>query len=200
MDISAGIQKKIDPEDDDFDYVYHLPHANPDRIIHRDPLKSTTPTKSLKVVRSMSTKLSMTSPHSIHDIRCMLNPSLAILHESGMNSRVSSRRASRTSRPASPKSLGGELAPIKTNGLADFLRRTKSKLNTVSPGPEFKFTVEDVGDEDCHVSVVDGGGLSFRAMPDIVYKYVNPNYVAGGGLALMALMILQVIISIATEG
>ncbi|TPX44009.1 hypothetical protein SeMB42_g04472 [Synchytrium endobioticum] len=37
MDFMGGERRKRGGEDDDFDYVYHLPHANPDIIVKRDP-------------------------------------------------------------------------------------------------------------------------------------------------------------------
>ncbi|TPX33111.1 hypothetical protein SmJEL517_g03934 [Synchytrium microbalum] len=37
MDFMGGEKRKRGGDDDDFDYVYHLPHANPDIIVRRDP-------------------------------------------------------------------------------------------------------------------------------------------------------------------
>eukprot|EP00842_Homolaphlyctis_polyrhiza_P006555 jgi/Hompol1/6900/HPOL_003765-RA len=73
LDITAGIKKVIREDEDDFDYIYHLPHADLDRLPTRDPFKplkeATLPPKSKSI-----SQLSQSSLHSVRDLRNMLNP------------------------------------------------------------------------------------------------------------------------------
>jgi hypothetical protein len=59
--------------DDDFDYIYHLPHADPLRIVFRDPLKL----NQISINKASSIgQLSQISKHSVKQLRAMLDPSL----------------------------------------------------------------------------------------------------------------------------
>nr|KAJ3423300.1 hypothetical protein HK105_006101 [Polyrhizophydium stewartii] len=82
LDITAGIKKGYNDDDDDFDYIYHLPYADPSRIIPRDPFKkekekdgekdkgdNAAPAKTKSIG-----ELSTASKHSIKAIRSMLDP------------------------------------------------------------------------------------------------------------------------------
>ena len=61
-------------DDDDFDYIYHLPTADPLRIIHRDPFKKEGSELKKKRNESMS-QLSQSSHHSIQELRSVIDPS-----------------------------------------------------------------------------------------------------------------------------
>ncbi|KAI8904975.1 hypothetical protein BC831DRAFT_421506 [Entophlyctis helioformis] len=96
LDINAGLKKTYrDDDDDDFDYIYHLPFADPERIIRRDPFKKTE--EQLNKKKSMS-QLSLASRHSIKAIRGMLDPSIgelpAAYKKTVNNSRLSLRASS----------------------------------------------------------------------------------------------------------
>ncbi|KAK5667534.1 hypothetical protein QVD99_006123 [Batrachochytrium dendrobatidis] len=73
LDITAGIKKGFTDEEDEFDYIYHLPHANQDRIIRRNPFKKQTDHDRLERGKSIG-ELSVASKHSIKQIRSMLDP------------------------------------------------------------------------------------------------------------------------------
>ncbi|KAJ1341729.1 hypothetical protein BSLG_003689 [Batrachochytrium salamandrivorans] len=73
LDISAGIKKGYTNDDDEFDYIYHLPFADPDRIIPRDPFKKAN--ESEKLQRGKSTGgISAVSGYSSKAARSMLDP------------------------------------------------------------------------------------------------------------------------------
>jgi hypothetical protein len=71
LDLSAGIRPVRRDDEDDFDYVYHLPHANPATLIRRDPFQESHKLKKTQVAKSLA-RMSMASKHSINDIRSML--------------------------------------------------------------------------------------------------------------------------------
>lgn len=74
LDLSAGVKTARRDEEDDFDYIYHLPLADPSRIIRRDPfVKKLDGGKSDDKMQSTS-QLSMAAKHSIRDLRSMLDP------------------------------------------------------------------------------------------------------------------------------
>jgi hypothetical protein len=181
LDISAGIKKLSDNEDDLFDYVYHLPHANQDRIILRDPFKAPPSKTNLQLVKTLERK-SGSLNHSIHEVRNLLNPSFgAALETSSLN-----RNGSGRSKPM-PSRLKN------TQGINDFLKRT---VASDSPEAEFKFTVEEhVDGGNKPIKLVEVEQKTFHALPDFMSKRVDPNYVAGTGLVMMVAMLVQVVIS-----
>lgn len=199
MDISAGIKKGY-TDDDDFDYIFHLPTADPDRIIYRDPFKSSTLPAKQKKDNSMA-QLSTNSRHSIKEIRSMLDPTLGLRKAPTKMARKNSKNA-----------LGSELALTSGGGgsIADFFSMPKSvngsnfdlasRKMSVSSRSELKdigFSGNDAGIEDDEnlISIVNGGSPEFRAMPDFLYKIIHPNVMALVGFLLMVLMVIQVILS-----
>ncbi|KAK5670321.1 hypothetical protein QVD99_003017 [Batrachochytrium dendrobatidis] len=79
LDITAGIKKMYRDDEDDFDYIYHLPHADLDRIVIRDPFKPSHPVHSK--TKSIG-NLSLTSRHSIKAIRSTLDVNVGKLSAS----------------------------------------------------------------------------------------------------------------------
>ncbi|XJO76023.1 hypothetical protein BDV3_006603 [Batrachochytrium dendrobatidis] len=79
LDITAGIKKMYRDDEDDFDYIYHLPYADLDRIVIRDPFKPSHPVHSK--TKSIG-NLSLTSRHSIKAIRSTLDVNVGKLSAS----------------------------------------------------------------------------------------------------------------------
>lgn len=95
MDINAGI-KQTHSEEDDFDYIYHLPHADPDRIIFRDPFAKDTNINAKKF--GSTAMLSMMSKNEVKAIREVLNPtSNASAHRVKSIMQLATRRRGTTS-------------------------------------------------------------------------------------------------------
>jgi predicted KAP-like P-loop ATPase len=67
------------------------------------------------------------------------------------------------------------------------IERVQRKPNSFDRPDEFKQM--DVGDDP--FDFIPQDVISFRAMPDFVYKYINPNWIAGFGLVCMIGMVLQ---------
>ncbi|KAI9201833.1 uncharacterized protein BJ171DRAFT_629634 [Polychytrium aggregatum] len=65
LDVTANIKKRgYDDEDDDFDYIYHLPYADPARIIRRDPFATPHPAIGAPEINVPSVKCSKSSLQS----------------------------------------------------------------------------------------------------------------------------------------
>ncbi|KAI8908525.1 hypothetical protein EDD86DRAFT_276308 [Gorgonomyces haynaldii] len=78
LDLNAGIKKYDDDDDEDFDYVYHLPHANPAAIVKRDPLNTVATklekSKKNSSMMSVGSRLSNGSKMSAKAMRALLDP------------------------------------------------------------------------------------------------------------------------------
>ncbi|KAJ3323866.1 isopentenyl-diphosphate delta-isomerase idi1 [Boothiomyces sp. JEL0866] len=187
LDLSAGIKKTH--LDDDFDYIYHLPTANPERIIPRDPFRAKDAVggskTNLKKDHSMA-QLSMTSKHSIKQIRSMLDPTLAMAQQAGRNRTQHSTYSNNQKDLKGKNSLSSrrESLAISTsmsreslNPVSRTYTRRYSQLNQTAirntanrAEDEYsQFSVNDVGEFDGLIVVKEES--TFRAMPDFVYNY-----------------------------
>jgi hypothetical protein len=185
LDISAGVKKSGGEEDDGFDYIYHLPSAPLDRILYRDPFKkSRMPEKTSSI-----SALSQASRHSIKEIRGMLNPHQKTakyrkrtVDRSNVGSNVGSQNSSQFMHPFDQQS-NHSLISVQKDGL----RRGMGIKQEISQKEL------DIGEDYLELIGVDVA--TFRAMPDWVYNYINPNSVAIFGFLVMVGMVLQVIVS-----
>jgi hypothetical protein len=209
LDINAGIKKGF-LDDDDFDYIYHLPTADPDRIIYRDPFKEVglpSKKKNKKVYESLS-QLSVNSRHSIKEIRGMLDPSLGL----GKLKKMGTIRRRETSNKKILDQINSD-NPVDGFQRMNSVRKSEAlgrlRGAAVASPPDFpifedkesekNFGFNDIGADDNElnlITVADGGGALFRAMPDFVYRFVNPKYIAATGLIIMVAMVLQVVLSL----
>ncbi|KAJ3271852.1 hypothetical protein HDV01_006137 [Terramyces sp. JEL0728] len=213
LDLSAGIKKTH--LDDDFDYIYHLPTADPSRIIPRDPFKTIEniggSLSKLKKDHSMA-QLSVTSKHSIKQIRSMLDPSLAgqqtgrnrtqLSTHSNIQKDLKGGNAASLSRRES-LAVGTSVSRESLNPVGRTYTRRFSQLNQTAlksaslrqyQDDDFsQYSVNDVGEFDGLIVVKEES--TFRAMPDFVYNYCRANYIAAFSLLLMVAMVAQVIIA-----
>ncbi|KAJ2998574.1 hypothetical protein HDV02_004389 [Globomyces sp. JEL0801] len=178
LDLAAGI-KKMHVEDDDFDYIYHLPTANPDQIIYRDPFavkkEGIKPSKSRNLASMHS--LSVNSRHSVKEIRSMLDP-----QKKPTIRKKGGRRQSNVHSLISFNSNGEE----KRQSLAN---STAIDADVDGDGSlQFSFLVPEVDDQGL---VIIRDGAEFRALPNIVYRYMRPIYVAIILLVGMIIMVSQ---------
>ncbi|KAJ3371456.1 hypothetical protein HDU91_005287 [Kappamyces sp. JEL0680] len=211
LDISAGIKKGY-TEDDDFDYIYHLPSANPDRIIWRDPfqvqkLAKMTDSKKQRSVQSMS-QLSNSSRHSIKEIRGMLDPTLGQkVQKRSMRRRRQSGQSSQSGQSRSQSIMGfDDNSSSRASNLMHpnaLGRRQQSNPHSFadykdsSIAPDSSYGLNDIGDDDVNlIPIMDGGGAMFRAMPDWMYKVISPNTMAIIGLVLMLAMVVQMVLAV----
>ncbi|KAJ3312857.1 isopentenyl-diphosphate delta-isomerase idi1 [Boothiomyces sp. JEL0838] len=205
LDLSAGIKKTH--LDDDFDYIYHLPTADPSRIIPRDPFRAKEEIPgsktNLKKDHSMA-QLSMTSKHSIKQIRSMLDPTLAMAQQAGRNrTQLSTYSKGKTSQSSRRESLAvsTSMSRESLNPVGRTYTRRYSQLNQTAiknaasrlDDEYSQYSVNDVGEFDGLIVVKEES--TFRAMPDFVYNYCRANYVAAFSLLLMLAMVIQVIIA-----
>ena len=172
--MTAGIKKSAIDEDEDFDYVYHLPGANIDYIKKEAP----TPKPQARPIGMLQAMLK-NSHHSIREIR-------ELLSESQENLR--------------PISTIGNLESVRSSVQSRF----KSKTSKISNGKSQKLSnneleqvlVNDiVQDENGDLVLVQTQVSRFKALPDIVYAYVDGNIVAAIGLGIMIILVGQVIVS-----
>jgi hypothetical protein len=193
LDISAGIKKSSSgDENDDFDYIYHLPHASESQIWYRDPF-AVQKTLIKKTMSSMQ-HLSRNSMHSIKDLRNMLIPeeeSVSIRSRKTQHRRPSAAMSSLGTNMKSQMSLSRSIAGD------DLLKRGSTIKKEKYLGDFQKIVnVNDVGEDEMGDLVLITRDIAdFRAMPDIVYVYVRANTVAIAALVIMVLLILQVVYS-----
>ncbi len=203
MDISAGV-KKSGLEEDDFDYIYHLPSANPDQIIWRDPFKrmGLPEKKAMSMAQSMS-RLSQHSRHSVREIKQMLDPTLGapMKHKTSMLRRKNSKKekmgsdGSGLGRRVSKKMFGSTFSMNIGNSDKDAQSHGSDSQNGSYDFKDIQISA-DIGDDSellIPVKYPDIG--QFRAMPDFIYRYLNPNQIAIFSFLCMLAMVLQVAVS-----
>jgi hypothetical protein len=226
LDISAGI-KRSGLEDDDFDYIYHLPHANPIFIIPRDPFNTD---KSHMIKATSLGQLSMISKHSVRAIRGMLDPSIL---NPGIKKKVSSRRSMSkrsdiSSKPNFTKHTSTdpsrnptiEKSVNKKHSFRNHILKSQDvqsllDANLPSTGMHRKSSIrynstnwkdnwDESFDEKEELEVESDyvafeGPSSFKALPRKVTQYVSSVQVAFGGMVLVSLAVFQVIYSTILE-
>jgi hypothetical protein len=181
LDINAGV-KKLAGDDDDFDYIYHLPFTPPERILYRDPFKQT----KLPLKNSSINDLSRSSRHSIKEIRGMLNPILMDSRTQRKRTTKSNRGSQNSSQYFNHSALQSKHSLLTTQ--EDGLQRGLVMKQQLSQPKEL-----DIGED--YLELIKVPVATFRAMPEWVYKYVSPNSVAMLGFLAMIVMVGQVIIS-----
>jgi hypothetical protein len=188
LDVNAGIKKTAD-DDIDFDYIYHLPTANPDQIRYRDPFKSNKlPSKAKAKSQQSLAMLSQVSNHSIAEIRGMLS-SRPDMQPSVLRSRGTINRSS--------NKLGASQNSQLARSFFQNGSETKSNKSSVQLKDDLaQIVVNDVvEDENGDLVVIQTEVSRFKAMPDIVYNYVDPNVAASVAFGCMVLLVGQVIVS-----
>jgi hypothetical protein len=186
LEISAGIKKSSSDDDDDFDYIYHLPTANPDQILYRDPFGKPT----LKKDNSMS-QLSRNSRHSIKAIRSMLDPKLGVATPSLRKKSVMGT----SSLNSGDKSFkGGSKLSLSPSVDTKSILGPKDSIYSESVVDYNSLDLKDlVEDEEGNLIVVKTDKAPFRSLPDFVYRFLKANTVAGISLLFMLAMVIQVI-------
>ncbi|KAI8899244.1 hypothetical protein BC833DRAFT_564249 [Globomyces pollinis-pini] len=184
LDLAAGI-KKMHVEDDDFDYIYHLPTANPDQIIYRDPFavkkEGIKPSKSRNLASMHS--LSVNSRHSVKEIRNMLSP--------GENQKINRTRRNKSNQ-SSLKQGDGSVYSLSVNPEHGATRTSTNFFGAIGT-EKYKENVRMLSDAD-----IDDEGFivvreepPFKALPNIVYEYIHPVYIAIVFLIGMIVMVTQ---------
>ena len=210
LDINAGV-KNSTSDDDDFDYIYHLPTANPDQIRYRDPFKREgLPQKKVNSMAESMSKLSMHSRHSIREIKSMLDPSL------GSNSQLTKQHSSSMARKRTRKEgllrnpsgkrpddgwgeKGGSMFSLGGSGSQDLGSQSNlgSSVAQSFDIKDIRITGDvDIGDDQMNlIPIRDGGDGKFRALPDFMYRYFNPNHVALFCFVCCFALVMEVIIA-----
>lgn len=204
LDISAGIKKGSgDDDNDDFDYIYHLPHASESQIWYRDPFA--TPKPLVKKTMTSMQHLSKHSMHSIKELRSMLTPEeeTVSLRTRGTRSGTKKKSSKGDDRNDVNLSIGSNLksqASLGRNltaggGLLN-RRQTMAATKNLGDGLEKVVHANDVVEDEMGDLVLVMKDIAvFRAMPDIIYLYVRANTVAIGSFVIMIAFILQVVYS-----
>ena len=177
LDLAAGIKKTVE-EVDDFDYVYRLPTANLDYVKAKPTIIVTPPEKPpLNLMQQMFKN----SHHSISEVRELLNKSHDSLRPVPRIGNLESIRSSISSR--------------KNRSNMSMVRSLKQSF--MSHELEQVLVNDIVKDENGDLVLVQTEVSRFKALPDIVYAYVDGNVVAAIGLGIMVILVCQVLVSVA---
>nr|KAJ3423299.1 hypothetical protein HK105_006100 [Polyrhizophydium stewartii] len=115
LDINAGIKKTIRDDEDDFDYIYHLPFADPSRIIPRDPFaKVKEKTKESELHKHRSEMSLAASYHSLKAVRSLVDASHGEINKA-YKKVVQSSRTSLNNLASIHGNIGGSQANMKSS-------------------------------------------------------------------------------------
>lgn len=226
MDLTAGIRPVRRDYEDDFDYVYHLPHANITNLVRRDPFKKKQALKDASEIRKSMDRLSVNSKHSIKDIRSMLDPNatknagplkvnrrhdkkvknttngLSGISGSSLNMCSQSIGSMMTDNKLSAANLHGAggrgtLKPLGGLSGIEGSISAQSKFSFVTSSDKNEQRCSVFEEDDMLLVPLDSSGV-FRALPTNITKHVPAGWVAFWGLIIMVLSIVQVIVGISS--